>query len=691
MATKTVKIYANKFAYAQNTSPSTVVDITGQDSVECMRTSTFAASYFYVGYNGSPVENLGKKRLYSVKFVHRWYTTYYFIQRYTGIIVSTTASFDPSTLVWTNRPTVIGPYYFMDSEAVNIDNIKDDEIGMGGNSITDIQRSEAVAQFLKTLSINIYPSTPGAAEGKPNYITVYKTLTDGGAPYAEITYDDSVNVASKVTVLSGPTSGYVNPRETASFSWKYEKDDDYYCIDDTFTQTSAVFHWKYSTDENYNDIAISGSQTNLTIPANTFDPLKTVQWYIEGTDDGGTTSQTSVYSFTTAASSVKATAVSPSSTIESSNQPITFRWTYSSSDGFAPTRYKFMWKLITDADWTTILDETNVVTQYTFPAYTFPAGEIRWIVIPNNIDDVVGTGQSASFICYGAPEAPVVYAEAKPYTTVTWQSSDQQAYQIKVDDTVYGPYFGTEKSFELPDYLEDGEHTIRAAVIGTYALWSDWGETTITVQNVPGSAISLDAEAQIDVELFMNTVEDGATFLIYRDDVLIAKTNENAFTDRFALGEHTYKVIGKLPDGNYSESNEVTADASVENINIAELDGGEWLEILYSLRDQRDPSYQNAANSAYNHISGSAFPAAAVSKYRDMSASCSALFLPSQETERKRFESMLGKQVIIKFRDGTVFVGVLDSWRKEPNRWHYIAYTFDVTRTDYEDYIDDTE
>ena len=492
-------------------------------------------------------------------------------------------------------------------------------------------------------------------------------------------------LSSQITPSSSPTSGYVNPRNSVPFSWNY--------VDalGTVEAGASTLHWRVSGSENWTNVQAASGATSLTIPANTFPTASTIEWYLSGTDASGYASQTSVYSFSTAAGAVTATAISPSNTIESNNAPITFRWSYSSSDGFQPSRYQFKWKLATDTEYTTLLDETDVVTEYTFPADTFPAGEIRWGVLPYNIDGVSGTGSTQTFICYGAPAAPVVYAEAKPYTTVTWQASDQQAFKIRVDDTVYGPYFGTEKSFELPDYLEDGEHTVGVSVVGTYGLWSDWGESIITVQNAPGPDIILTAEADVDVTLQITAAGEGQTFLIYRDDVLIGKTGQNTFTDRFVLGEHTYRVISKLPEGNYSMSDEVTAEAVVEDLSIAPLTGGEWLLIPYSLRDQIDPAYQATVTSTYHHVSGSEYPSAVISPCRDLSVSGSALFLSGQRSEQKRFEELFGQAVIIKFRDGTVFVGVLDSWNREPNRWHYTAYTFTVRQIEFEDYVDDTE
>lgn len=490
--------------------------------------------------------------------------------------------------------------------------------------------------------------------------------------------------ATKVTPTNAPTSGYANPRNPISFGWVYQTSSGAAGAGDT-----SLF-WRVAGSGTWTEVQAAHGANSVTIPANTFPVASTIQWYLSGTDASGYASQTSVYSFSTAAGTITSTAVSPSNSIQSNNQPMTFRWTYSSPDGFAPTRYKFLWKLATDADWTTLLDETTVVKEYTFPAYTFPAGEIRWMVVLYNIDGVSGTGNSASFICYGAPDAPVVYATEVPFSTVSWQASDQQAYKIKVDDRIYGPYFGADKSFDLPYLLEDGEHTIGVSAVGTYALWSEWGEAVINVQNVPGDEIVLGGVGGIDAFLSWVTAEETSDFMVFRDDVQIARTAGITFTDRFATGEHTYKVINRLPNGNYSESNEVTMDMDIDGTYIALLSGGDWLKIKYMLKDQSDPQYEDAIETTYNHLAGSEYPSVVISRYRNRTVSYSAVFLFNQDGERKTFESMFKQPVIIKFKDGTVFVGVLDSWSKKPVKEYYTSYTFSVTQADFEDYVDDT-
>jgi len=531
----------------------------------------------------------------------------------------------------------------------------------------------------KSVTIPAYTFLTGASYEYQIDVTDEDGTTSSTSVYTFAT------ATTKVTPSNAPTSGYANPRNPISFGWTYQS-----AAGGTVSPGATTLYWRVSGAETWTAVQAAAGANSLTIPANTFPAASTIQWYLSGTDSTGYASQTSVYSFSTAAGAVTATAVSPSNTVQSNNQAITFNWNFSSSDGFAPSRYKFLWKQATDTEYTTLLDETTIVTEYTFQAYTFPAGEIQWMIIPYNIDGVEGTGQATTFICYGAPEAPVVYVENTPFTTVRWQANDQQAYQIRVDDTVYGPYFGTEKTFELPDKLEDGEHSISVSIVGTYGLWSDWGTSVINVQNAPGEEIVLTGVSGIDNMLSWETEEATADFLIFRDGVQIGHTARTTFEDRYASGEHSYQVLNRLTDGNYSESNTVTLETTAAGTYITERVGGEWLEIKYSKMDMRDPDYEETADGTFYHLAGNTYPSGSLSGFRESKVNFSALFLAEQETDRKRFESLLGKEVILKFRDGTVFTTVLNNWKKELKKLSWTAYSFTLQRIETEDYVDDT-
>lgn len=518
-------------------------------------------------------------------------------------------------------------------------------------------------------------------------IQYYLTGTDEeGTTSSTATYTATVPTTS-VIPSNAPTSGYVNPRTDTSFGWYYGS------TAGIVAAGSTTLHWRVSGDETWTDVQAASGATSVTVPANTFTVASTIEWYLSGTDATGYASESSVYSFSTAAGLVTTDPIYPRDSIESNNAPITLSWKYSSSDGFPPSRQKLIWRKITDNAWTTITNLYNGETSYTVPAETFPVGEIRWGVYPYNIDDVAGDYNIVSFICYGAPDAPVVYASENPFITVEWQSVGQQSYEIKIGDKYYGPYFGSEKSFSAPDYFEDGEYTVGVRIVGEYGLWSEWGVSVVSIQNTPGEDLVLSGAvgANTNNQLSWSTEEQTTDFFLYRDGVQIAHTNQLQFTDRFAAGgEHEYFVVNKLPDNNYTKSNVINLVTTVEISAISALNGNEWIAIKHSLKDQSDPVYNHTQQDFYNHLSGRTFPSVILSRYREMELTYSAVFLYNDKENQKKFERLFGTEVVMKVKDGTVFVGVLDSVSKTVRDRYYTSYAFTINRIEWEDYIDDT-
>ena len=698
MAHATVRLpVTSKWAYIDSDTPIGVIDISEQSEVY-MKTWTGTApnwkgSQLFFQVAEFPAA-LSKKRIYyaTAKFAFR--TTWH-INKYR--IMNAKEDFDPATLEYSNKPALYGALNIVSpdvSESQTGQNFKDYELSP--TTATAEYLSVNTCKLLKFpthVLVQTETTSSGSVVLSTTGIAKLWTLTDGVTPpYIEVTYDDSISIGSSIKIANAPTSGYVNPRQSTSFSWIYEKDTSsgYDCFGEDYGQSSATFYWKTSSDESYTAGQISGTTQGVTIPANTFPISSTIQWYVEGTDDGGTTSQTEVYSFSTSAGTVTSTPEAPINTIESNNEEITFEWSYSSADGFPPSRYILRWREMGEQQWNELLDSTTVVTSYTAPANTFPAGEIQWSVLPYNIDGVAGTGTTASFISFGAPEAPSVTATEVPFVTVSWQAEDQQAYKITVDDKTYGPYFGTEKQFVMPEYLEDGTHTITVSIMGTYALWSQAGSVTVTIANEPGEDIELAKEDGIEPRLVWETEEATGDFYIYRNGKLVGHTTESFFYDRFAAGQNSYQVVNKLTSGNYSISEEVTGTVLIAGTCIAALDGGEWIQIDYSRTDQRDPEFSEEIETAYNHLAGLEFPSAVIGTYKNTSMSFSALFLAEQELLQKAFRSLFGMPVIMKLRDGSVYVGIIDAWTRKPFRLWYTEYTFTLRRIAYEDYIDDT-
>ena len=509
----------------------------------------------------------------------------------------------------------------------------------------------------------------------------YLVAVDSGGTLHQTNVQRFSTATSQITPQSSPTAGYTNPREPITFSW-------YFAAGDGSVSGTASLFWKLSTATNYSEVTATGN--SITIPANTLPVAATIDWYLAGADYSGYASQTDVYSFSTAAAAVRAITNYPVNGTVDGSEDITFRWTLDTADGFPPSRVEFAWKLPAEstAQWHIVIDTTTPITEYTVPAGTFPAGQIDWRIRAWNLDSVLGNEGTASFINLIAPSITTASATAVPFSTIAWQCDDQQSYELEIDGKRIGPYFGTEKRYTLTDYLEDGVHSILIRVMGSVGIWSRWAETTVDIHNASEDEIELTGTGPVEAALQWTTESATADFLIYRDGAMIGHTTRSAFSDRLANGEHTYTVINRLASGNYDKSNEVTIDMSVSRMTIAAADGGEWIEIPHALTSQRDPEYTKSKTVAFNHLSGHEYPTEITSELYEFAMDVTAAFLFTETEAHKKFLKLFGVPIIVKAADGSCFVGIISSWRQRPRQGYYTAYTFTVSRIDWEDYVD---
>jgi len=470
-------------------------------------------------------------------------------------------------------------------------------------------------------------------------------------------------------------------------------------------------------------------QNTVTIPANTF-PGAVIYYQVRAyNQDGVAGDWSSEAYFTTIDKPQIATPIQPINTIEDADKPILFVWSTSSQSGEASRGAELQYSTnqttwvtfarkgeafelsvgdsetfgadeiepeeiaVTDLIQITEIEDNPNRDQYTAPSRTFPPGVIFWRVRSYNRNLSPGEWSAAvSFVAKAAPTVQDIQATAKPWATVIWQADDQQTYEIFVDGESIGSYFGTEKQFPLPDYLEDGVHTVGVRVMGSFSLWSRIAETQVTIANTQVTALTLTAETNIDTAL---SWEGGnGDFFVYRDGLMIAHTNEHSFTDRVTLGTHEYRVIERLASGDYNASETLTRTPAVPYQYIAALAGGDWIGIPYTLKSQADPSYQESQEVAFNYLSGNDYPTASIGSHRTDVGQYSAVFLYTEEASNRAFLALCGKPVILKTADGEVMIGVLNAWERRPKSTQekklYTAYTFTLQRIGWEDFIDDT-
>ena len=526
-----------------------------------------------------------------------------------------------------------------------------------------------------------------AANTFPTNSTIqwYLEATDAGGTTTSTRTATFKTVNTQITAQDSPTSGYADPRNAIKFSWYFAS------VGGAVPQGSATFYWRVSGTENWTSVAASGATTSVTIPGNTFPVASTIQWYIEGTDIGGTSSTSTTYSFSTAASTAYAYPQAPVGITVDTGKPVTLRWTLVNADGTTPSRVVLSWKTPTDTQWTTIRDSSTSFTSWTVDASYFTVGEIEWKVVATNRDGIAGPAGTAAFISLRAPDAPVgLTATAVPRTTIRWQGSDQEAYEIFIDGESVKKAYGADVYEWQPDFvLPDGIHVIAVRIQGPYGLWSDPATTTIDVINVIPEGwedLSLTGKLDVDADLTMSGAisPEWSAANWYRDGKRIAVTHSSReYTDRYVLGQHSWYVELWSSDGYYARSNTVTGTLRSCITRIALFEGGDWVELKLSASSEGLQGFQYSRTASARHVLGTTYPILELGEFEDMSGSYECAFKDVESAAK--LEAMRGKIVILKSRGGRVLIGLLSPLESRYTDF-YISFSFSVQAIDWEDY-----
>ena len=501
-------------------------------------------------------------------------------------------------------------------------------------------------------------------------------------PYILVEYADE-DVGLKITAANN-TGGYINPHISQNFAWTLAPTNVYSV--DIPGQTNAEIVWKEVGSSTEHTLAASGASQSLTVPAETLPGASSIQWKARVHSTTGEWYESVWYTLSTADSLATAIPTAPVAAVVDGSQPVLFKWTEANDSGSIPTGADLEYSENGGTTWNTLASVSGTISEYTAPAGKFNAGEIFWRVRAYNIDNVAGPWSQASFISFAAPAAPFVSATAVPFTVISWQSTGQQAYEITIDGKSLGPAFGTAKIHAVKLPLPDGLHSISVRVQGVYGLWSAPGTIEIQIENQPGDPVYLDGLFDVDATLFWNTTSLTADYLVFRDGALIGHTTENSFTDRFVLGAHSYYVVNRLSDGNYTQSNTVEGTMQVEQPQIALLAGGDWLTLKYSERSMAEQRFSWSKTHSLRHVAGARYPVLEMSPFEDGSGSYDAAFLEADAAAA--FEAFRGRVVILKSREGKVLIGAVTSLSETVNTF-YLSYTFTLQKIHWEDFVDD--
>lgn len=288
-----------------------------------------------------------------------------------------------------------------------------------------------------------------------------------------------------------PAQGYINPDEAHTFQWSNDIAGGA-CLKKPAQLRANIYWQQIGSSTVHTDVVTEEQQ--IVYPAGTF-ASGSIRWRVEVLDEGGTTTSSPWYTLSTAEPLSTAVALSPKNTSIDAAQGVDFSWQHRINTGTAPTGADL--QLSDDgSSWTDLAHVTGEATTYHAAPGEVLSGTHFWRVRTYNQDDAAGSwSEAATFAAIAPPPTPSVLATNEARPTVSWTAAEQQAYEIQLDGTTYGPYFGQGNSWRATTYLTDGAHTARVRVQNAYGLWSDWGAWTFTVSNGTGQAITLSAQS----------------------------------------------------------------------------------------------------------------------------------------------------------------------------------------------------
>lgn len=509
----------------------------------------------------------------------------------------------------------------------------------------------------------------------PPYRIAFQTSRGSNKPYISVEYSDEI-VGLSLSNLA-PSSGSIVPANVTTFSWAEAATGVCY---ESITRASAKFRWRKSASDTVKEIAVPGTATSITIPANTFSGAS-IQWQLSVTANSGvtTTSDWMTLSLTDVEST--AVAVAPDRAVLDGSSDNVFKWEHIISTGTAQTKAELQ-QSTDGSTWTALATVTGAANTWTAPAGTFTSGTKYWRVRTYNSKGAAGAWSAATqFIVLAAPATPPVsIVSTEPRPEIRWQSDEQQAYQVEIDG-VYasGTRFGTGKTWKAPFYLADGSYTVCVRVQNEYGFWSPWGTAALPITNVPGGAITLTADGGIEAVLNW-TPGSFDYYLVYRDGVAIAKVTEPSYTDAASIGGVRYQVRGCYDNSdNYSLSEDVEVTVNTDKVRLYDMERGEWLHFLYDSSAHRSTGLSLSQDIQYVQLSGHTYPVAERSEFKSRALRITCVC--ADDAERQALRALLGHLTCCKTPEGNMTIGYPANITENSDDF-FSTYSFTIEQID---------
>lgn len=367
------------------------------------------------------------------------------------------------------------------------------------------------------------------------------------------------------------------------------------------------------------------------------------------------------------------------------NQPINVVWSISSG-----TQTHFEIEVETDGVWGTIATGDTAETTYTIPADTLSNGNHKIRVKANGADGIVKTSNEVSFIGKGQPSKPIITSisnASRPL--IKWSAVSQVAYNIDIykNDTVIistGFTYGDDYSYQVTDYLENGDYTAKLSIKNSDGLASDEAVQDFTVSFTPPTKPTVTAESvENGVKFTVDNLSDKMQLIV--DNEVIKEFEDSIVYDYTSAGETSYIVRAIDENDNFADSDVITATTTIKGATLALVDNAHDY-VLLNFSADNDATKSGQVEYVYSELqfAGRNYPS-----YEFGTSKGKTLQLKYElysDDDFNKFKSIVDENKTLIYRDakGTKLYGVITAYNYTytytPNKY---TIDCDLLQTDY--------
>lgn len=486
-------------------------------------------------------------------------------------------------------------------------------------------------------------------------------------PYLDVVAED---VIPSVTDAY-PNGNFVDKNDDIRLSWKLTFDDVRYAYFEGYedyttgsvygeiTQKSALVRWTEDGGKTIHEIPLNSEEQYL-IPAGSV-TADNFQWQVKLCTNDGVWSENDDVWYTATTNDVSissAVAVSPRWIVIENTDENTFVWEHIIDSGSKPTGADLQWSADGESGWTTFMEYRGRDCQCVVPPDSLPSGVIFWRVRTYNASGVSGTwSDGIQVTVHGAPPMPeIIFIGETPLPEIRWGAEGQYVAEIDIDGMRQRVY-GSAKTYQWPDILEEGSHHLKLRVQNLYGLWSKWAETSFQTSNQSRTAFLLSGES-VDFGVNLMWAETFPQVQVFRDGKRIAKLeNQEDFSDWSSVKEAQYRLRGIDENGYYTDSNVVSLAPKLPCAAVGRQ--GEWIRMKGRFNESPELNRSTQQAVHYQFYAGRSQPVAYPSGRVERNCRFSYSLFPNEKDKLLRLEELSGSHVIYKDRRGNLVEGTL--------------------------------